>query len=316
MGGVKENGEISSGYGGRGCCNLVIWDFLLTVAAVGFSVYYGFDKTLHPAWCFVIGLVSAIVLVALMNIRILGKILQILLSAFWALVGTSLIASLFHADTLWQIVIFAVLTILFIGLHLVSAEEIGIGPNSVRRVQPIVFEEPVVSTSSPSQIDTDLAQLTQRYQKLGQQREMVMEKAVQLLQKGDYSALRQAFEENNRIWQEGSAKLTELSGKLEQLHSMPGIYATIGVIREYLDKMEVSNEAVMQQVISCTSPPESGNPPSSGGFDPFAGCDTLEKLEQRYRQLAKSFHPDTGNGDTEGMQYINAEYEKRKREFR
>ncbi len=47
----------------------------------------------------------------------------------------------------------------------------------------------------------------------------------------------------------------------------------------------------------------------------FQGCDTLEKLEKRYKNLAKTFHPDTEAGDTETMKTINAEYDRLKKEF-
>lgn len=298
-----------------GCCNLVIWDFLLTLAAAGFSVYYGFEKTIHPAWCFVIGLVAAILLVALMNIRILGKIIQILLSAFWSLVATSLATSLFHLDTLWQIVIFIVLTIIFIGLHIVSAHEIGIGENAIGEVEPIIFESTSSPSANTSDVNREITQLTQRYESLGQEREHIMQQAVQMLQRQEHAALRQAFEENNRIWQEGSSKLETLAEKLEQQNQITEIYATIGVIRDCLDQMDAANKSVAQMLTEATQHSQSSDSAQTG-FDPFAGCDTLEKLEQRYRQLAKSFHPDTESGDTESMQHINAEYERRKREFR
>ncbi len=231
-----------------GCCNLVIWDFLLTLAAAGFSVYYGFEKTIHPAWCFVIGLVAAILLVALMNIRILGKIIQILLSAFWSLVATSLATSLFHLDTLWQIVIFIVLTILFIGLHIVSAHEIGIGENAIGEVEPIIFESTSSPSANTSDVNREITQLTQRYESLGQEREHIMQRAVQMLQRQEHAALRQAFEENNRIWQEGSSKLETLAEKLEQQNQITEIYATIGVIRDCLDKMDAANKSVAQML--------------------------------------------------------------------
>ncbi len=295
-----------------GCCNLVIWDFLLTLAAVGIGVYYGFDKALHPAWCFVIGLVSAIVLVALMNIRILGKIIQILLSAFWAMVAVAMLASFFELDTLWKIVIFVVLTILFIGVHLVSLEEMGIGSSTTYGTPAVVLKQTTATENHSSQINHQLTQLTQRYQNLQDQRETILKQALQLMKKQQNTALQDAVLENERIWKEGSAKLSESAKKLEHLRALPEIYGVFGVMRDYLDKMEASNETVRNLCVSNEDPQIS----SAGGFDLFAGCDTLEKLEQRYRQLAKSFHPDTGAGDTQSMQYINAEYERRKQELK
>ena len=267
-----------------GCCNLVIWDFLLTLAAVGIGVYYGFDKALHPAWCFVIGLVSAIVLVALMNIRILGKIIQILLSAFWAMVAVAMLASFFELDTLWKIVIFVVLTILFIGVHLVSLEEMGIGSSTTY----VVLKQTTATENHSSQINHQLTQLTQRYQNLQDQRETILKQALQLMKKQQNTALQDAVLENERIWKEGSAKLSESAKKLEHLRALPEIYGVFGVMRDYLDKMEASNETVRNLCVSNEDPQIS----SAGGFDLFAGC------------------------DTQSMQYINAEYERRKQELK
>ena len=47
----------------------------------------------------------------------------------------------------------------------------------------------------------------------------------------------------------------------------------------------------------------------------FKGCDTLEKLNKRYKSLAKAYHPDMEAGDTEMMQIINNEYERLKSEL-
>lgn len=41
----------------------------------------------------------------------------------------------------------------------------------------------------------------------------------------------------------------------------------------------------------------------------FAGCDTAEKLNARYKQLCKAFHPDSIGGDTESFQKMQQEYE-------
>ena len=48
------------------------------------------------------------------------------------------------------------------------------------------------------------------------------------------------------------------------------------------------------------------NPTGASVF--FAGCNTLEKLEKRYKALCKTYHPDMAEGDTETFQKMQAEY--------
>lgn len=55
---------------------------------------------------------------------------------------------------------------------------------------------------------------------------------------------------------------------------------------------------------------------SNKGFDLFVGCNDVESLKKRYRELSKAYHPDLANGDTESMKYINAMYEKKLSEFK
>lgn len=40
----------------------------------------------------------------------------------------------------------------------------------------------------------------------------------------------------------------------------------------------------------------------------FAGCNTVEKLEKRYKSLCKAYHPDAEGGDTETFQKMQDEY--------
>ena len=48
------------------------------------------------------------------------------------------------------------------------------------------------------------------------------------------------------------------------------------------------------------------------GSDPAANADTRDKLDKRYKNLAKTYHPDMDSGDTETMALINQEYERLK----
>lgn len=42
----------------------------------------------------------------------------------------------------------------------------------------------------------------------------------------------------------------------------------------------------------------------------FSGCDSLEKVEKRYKMLARAFHPDVGSGDEESFKKMQREYEQ------
>lgn len=55
---------------------------------------------------------------------------------------------------------------------------------------------------------------------------------------------------------------------------------------------------------------EYANPLSTALF--FAGCTTSEKLEQRYKSLCKTYHPDTGSGDEETFKQMQDEYNQLK----
>lgn len=55
---------------------------------------------------------------------------------------------------------------------------------------------------------------------------------------------------------------------------------------------------------------EYSNPAGSAVF--FAGCDTPEKIEQRYKSLCKTYHPDTGNGDEDTFKRMVEEYNQLK----
>lgn len=59
---------------------------------------------------------------------------------------------------------------------------------------------------------------------------------------------------------------------------------------------------------------ESYNNPANSSFY-FAGCNTLEKLEKRYKSLCKTYHPDTESGDEDSFKQMQLEYEKLKQGF-
>ncbi len=56
-------------------------------------------------------------------------------------------------------------------------------------------------------------------------------------------------------------------------------------------------------------------PSGSGAGNYFNGCNSMESLQKRYKDLCKVYHPDAGNGSTEIFTEIQAAYENLKKKY-
>ncbi|MBP3277543.1 MAG: hypothetical protein J6M44_01165 [Butyrivibrio sp.] len=63
---------------------------------------------------------------------------------------------------------------------------------------------------------------------------------------------------------------------------------------------------------SANEPKPAGN---IGTFDFFAGCNSRESVDKKYRSLVKLYHPDNMDGDTAALQEINVQYDKAKKRW-
>lgn len=62
--------------------------------------------------------------------------------------------------------------------------------------------------------------------------------------------------------------------------------------------------------------PRSRREPSpSAAFNFFAGCNSRESIDKKYKSLVKLYHPDNMDGDTAALQEINAQYAEAKKRF-
>ncbi len=55
---------------------------------------------------------------------------------------------------------------------------------------------------------------------------------------------------------------------------------------------------------------------ADNNFNFFAGCNSLESIDKKYKQLVKLYHPDNPDGDTKALAEINIQYDKAKAKFR
>ncbi|WP_022766919.1 hypothetical protein [Butyrivibrio sp. XPD2006] len=62
-------------------------------------------------------------------------------------------------------------------------------------------------------------------------------------------------------------------------------------------------------------PKPSRRPSPSAAFDFFAGCNSRESVDKKYKSLVKLYHPDNMDGDTAALQEINAQYTDAKKRF-
>jgi hypothetical protein len=54
---------------------------------------------------------------------------------------------------------------------------------------------------------------------------------------------------------------------------------------------------------------------AAGTFDFFAGCNSRESVDKKYKSLVKLYHPDNMDGDTAALQEINSQYEAAKKKW-
>ena len=53
----------------------------------------------------------------------------------------------------------------------------------------------------------------------------------------------------------------------------------------------------------------------ASSFDFFAGCNSRESVDKKYKSLVKLYHPDNMDGDTKALQEINVQYDKARKRF-
>ncbi|WP_155830981.1 hypothetical protein [Butyrivibrio sp. MB2005] len=82
---------------------------------------------------------------------------------------------------------------------------------------------------------------------------------------------------------------------------------------EYDDRIEDKTYRRNKQSNNRSTSPKSE---PAGNFNFFAGCNSLESADKKYKQLVKLYHPDNMDGDTSALQEINVQYGEIKKKFR
>lgn len=316
------------------CCNVIIWDMFLVTITLSITLI----KSTNINWllCIFIGVIASAILVALMLVKIMEKIIQLIFSIIWGLELTPHIAKLFKIyDTLetnpvymWIAKIMVIL--LFFGLHLLFS---------------FLFTESIggieTNTTSPKKTYKN----RKKYNKLNQEFAMLYvikkEKAltaerintflnnpnvndkklhsiIEIYKEIDlyHNLFAIIYEKFSSHPPKRRKQISELILKLQKYKSI--ISNDITTINDKLDELENEVEQNKDNSYSeCEDNDDEQNTSSEGNnyinknIDIFfAGCNDLSSLKIRYRNLMKLYHPDSSNVDDTVCKLINDEYEK------
>lgn len=339
---------------GLGCCSLVLWDTLLLAAAAVLALtpeYSPFELTLelHIVFRVLIGIAAAIVLFLLMKIRFVGAVIQVALGALWGYIVCGLLERLtgvftrFSNDPVMYWTITILIYGLFVLLHFVSVRN-GIFDSDKIIVEsmddapplPRGFDdeesddededapdyEPVAKIPSCENPAAEIEGEIERYKKLLTSFDELFVRIRGELG-GDGGELSPQIGAAELLRDNSTDRMNTYIEIFNDAESNKERKRIITRMREYVNELGDEQNELRDAFSSLLSarlhnlPPRQDNPPQTAGsvVSYFHGCDTREKLDKRYKNLAKSFHPDLEAGDNESMQLVNEEYERLKRKL-
>lgn len=325
------------------CCNLIIWDFLFTVLFVA-SIFPDFLSDRTPITftgfqSFAIGVIGGIILLGLMVFRILRNIIMILFSIFWGLCAYELLDEIFHISDYsvpWRYGIGLFLFLIILAIHFGSAEDLDI----------ISLDTPTPSfknnfntnfnTSSPqmdaasqcADVEEDIHNCEQLFNQAISLTDTIHalpednnSYPLKIFIKQNASKIVRQFNHQKRAIERYNKSLTEsalhhLTSVLDDSFLVLEEYTNTlhDMLLEYQQNMskEQSGEKTYENNQQNNSEHTSQNTTQSSYFK---GCDTLEKLNKRYRDLVKVYHSDSGNGNDEVFIEITDQYNQLKNKF-
>lgn len=109
-------------------------------------------------------------------------------------------------------------------------------------------------------------------------------------------------------WSEYLRNLTDITGVCNAHDSNVPTHVFKKLIPQ-INQLDTQRENINKLI--ARQKEETGNPIKNATF--FSGCNTLDKLEKRYKSLCKAYHPDSEGGDEETFKTLQVEYEQLKK---
>ncbi|MCL2077759.1 MAG: hypothetical protein FWH08_05050 [Oscillospiraceae bacterium] len=309
-----------------GCCNMVIWDAIFAVLFA--VVFMDYIFPIHTAFRIMIGLGVAILLQWLYRVKFLGLILHILAGLFyqmviWAIIEEWILQQI-GDDQIWYWTIRGSLGLICIGMHIGSYEFFNKKKNRFKIADSYYDESGAGAGMGGNNNTLDIPRGTdyfKQYDELMERHSFVTEKFCNVLEvaknlcenSNGKQTLIPFFESIVEKYDQANEKIETYIEVISEIDSAVEHKVNIKSIRKNIDLIE-SCQNEIQNKLNQLLIGQKGKT-DGVGFSLFAGCDTVEKLKSRYKNLSKNYHPDTDSGDTQAMQTINQEYERLLSEF-
>lgn len=336
---------------GLGCCNLIIWDTLLVIAVAVFLLTPEYSPLalpfeLHVVFRVLIGAAAAVVMFLLMKIKYFGAVIQVGFGALWGYFTCALLDAWFgvfkhfESDPVMWWTVTILIYALFILLHFISArrgvftsDRIIVESLDDERIQPAPDDEyddydyededdepaaavPRLDNAGVDEIGGEI----ERYKKMLEGFEALRGRVNAEIGDADCGELPSQLEAAALLWTNSTDRMNNYIDIFNDAESDRERARITVRMREYINELADETAALQTAYTALLTDRLHGLPPTGAAerissVSYFHGCDTREKLDKRYKNLAKSFHPDTEAGDNESMQLVNEEYERLKKSF-
>lgn len=198
-----------------GCLNLAVWDFVIVAAIAGMTANKNYN--LHPFYSLLVGCGAGVLLLLLMRIRFLGSLLQIACGLVWSQ-AIWRIGYYYHPteDPIWYWGMQGLLAVVCVALHFMSVNAL-LGPKkeySHKTIDTAEVEDRYMAVDledDPEEVRERFYQIREDFLDACDERDEVMDLAQEILDEDDSpdtDDLYRLMLENDRIWTEGSARMS------------------------------------------------------------------------------------------------------------
>ena len=246
--------------------------------------------------------------------RYIGVVLNIITSLLWTVLITSFLSifSLFHNNT-WLLVIIGLgLLYLFLRLH---------GLDIVDFIKNIKSFKPVKVSSVQDSIDEYKIQ----YETYLKYKEKLMPVFSDILSDpnapthikattSDYIVQMNAIEKENKAFLRISKRKTFFANTQEYILNCTNKLRQLNIeFKEHINILDERERKEQEKRYRQSQQYNQSMKESVSSY--FNGCNSLNSLKERYRDLCKIYHPDSGNGSQQEFVKIQEEFEILKKKY-